>query len=162
MPTIHLFPNPYARLDHNGMLCGACPIAEEPRRGGALPARQSVGATLKVLSVDRSEAMGRGPGGPNRSKSQFVWEFGSEVVELNASPSLMGYYVSRDRCGDVFLGQKVPMQRLKAARAKAIAEFRDAYGTDPPTSEWVKQFALDSEVAADAAPPAAEKAEKKG
>lgn len=158
--TIFAMPNPYCHLDHDGMLAGACQQAEEPRPGSAMPLDRKVGASLKVLEGSQEKAQ---PGSGLNDRADFAFEFSSEPVAIAASPALMGFYVSRDAKGDLFLckdGSKdsVPMARLAEARAAAIARHVAAYGDEPPVADWPKQFALDAQVAAHGKPkPAAKK-----
>lgn len=151
--TLYVFPNPYAHLDHRGWLAGGCPMAEGRRSPTAMPALRKIGAEFKMIpgTYNANPDEGRGPGGTLAPKAEYEWSFpAAEPIALQVDASTMPFYASRAKAGDVFVVAKaddLPLEQLAAARLKAVADFRAAYGDDPDLSHWAKQFALDETVA---------------
>lgn len=151
--TLYVFPNPYAHLDHRGWLAGGCPMAEGRRSPTAMPSLQKIGAEFAMIpgTYNANPEEGRGVGGPLAPRAEYEWTFSAvEPIALQVDASLMPFYASRAKAGDVFVVGKaddLPLEQLAAARLKAIADFRAAYGEDPDVAHWAKQFALDTTVA---------------
>lgn len=151
--TLFVMPNPYGQLDHLGRLAGGCLEAEGPRPGNVMPARRFVGATFGMVpgSLNKSDEEGRGVGGPLGVKADYEFAFtASAPVAVSVTSATESFYISRGRSGCVFLCQgaeDVPLEALAKARMKAIADHKAAYGHEPSTAGWEKQFALDAVVA---------------
>jgi hypothetical protein len=144
MQKLSLFPNPYAHLDHEGRLAGACPMGESLRAITVLPSRRYIGARIEQLRYEKRPA---GTGQQSRASLRFV--FGVEPVEVSfTDPMLEAFYGHRMRTREVLAAGPKQLDELAAARVKAIAEWRANYGADPPAmSDWAKQFPLDEAVA---------------
>jgi len=160
-----VYPNPYAQLDASGRLAGAAPIGETPRLTSIMPNRAFVGAIRVLLDHD---TRGRGPALAQQSRSEYRFEFGVDLVVVDSTGQLEAFYRQLARDADLFIvtDGKVPMAKLAAARAAAMASYRAEQAheaecpmlsgvsktctciTDADTSEWSQQFAIDSEVAA--------------
>lgn len=165
---LKVFPNPYNHLDHRGWLAGACPQGEEVRSGSTLPVRASVGATRHVLQYDPGEPAPVPGAVPLRfSRTVLEWIHAAEPLEVPFSGGLVDFYLQRLRSRELFEvvapgrvkvhsgDRKVVemdlLDALAAARSEAVLGYVDAYGKQPPTEKWAKQFEFEPAVAAESA-----------
>lgn len=150
MAKIHLFPNPYAHVDHKGRLAGACPQVDGPRPQTVAYNPKHIGATLCMTegSYINSEAEGRGPGGPRKSRADLYFKFDAIVpVELEVTPELSQFYLARKNDGSIFMCKPgvVPFEEL--AMARLAAEDMQGKIEDEQADLWKSQFELDPLVA---------------
>ncbi len=153
MHTLLLYPNPYAALDHNGLLAGRCVVCEEVRPGHIEPVNAFVGATLEFIGSETRDPHAEGTlGMPVGLKHRYECKFSSDPTRVNASAGALASYWTCRLAGEpeVFKAEAdggPPLEKLAAARLDAIAKFVSMYGKPPPIEKWAKQFALDELVA---------------
>lgn len=163
-PTLRVFPNPYAHLDHNGLLAGICPQGEEVRDGATLPIRATIGSSYKVVDYDPGEPSPIPGGQPLRySRTKIEWQHAAQPMAVPFSGALAEFYIQRLRCQEIFevvsdgrvkvhqpTGAPVEMDLVDAlagARNRAIVGHFSAYLREPPTEKWAAQFGPDGDVA---------------
>lgn len=160
--TIFAMPNPYSALDAKGRLSGGCQMA------GAYRGDPSVGAKMVLVDGtfnDRQDEIGRAadegkmatPIVPSIlfSRSERVWEFSSDPVQLEVTPEAAAFYEARFKDSN---GSPPCLMRAKDAndtclvalavqRLDAIEKHRASYNAEPPVNFWKKQFDLDADIA---------------
>src|SRR5687768_2938019 len=105
--TITVRANPYHAISADGLLAGACRVAEAVRPTSQPPLRRYVGAKIVV---DNYEAVGasnpkRPAGSGLLSRTQLHFEFASGPVTLHALGELGTFYLNRLRTGELLDGQ---------------------------------------------------------
>ena len=139
---VYVWANPYGCLDHRGWLAGATPL--DPKHGGGV--RMHVSATFVALSVEK-----RGPADNDGrdDHQESAWEFSAEPLEIPFAPGRT--YHGHVKAGCLIVGKKdaPPLEQLAAARAKAVADWKAAYGEEPlPYDKWSEQYPLEKDVRA--------------
>lgn len=144
--TIVLYPNPYHCMGKDGALGGGVPVPEA-FHGGALPARQYVGAEMK------HENFLPGPEGRESRSSRadrfFVFEI--EAREYEIPKNTRADFLAMIRDGAVLEVEKVgdiPVGKLADARVALIVEHAShATDEDPDFEFWQEQFSIDDQIA---------------
>lgn len=153
MSILLLYPNPYAAIDHNGLLAGRCAVAEEVRPGDVMPVGAFVGSTLVHVSTEIRDPHAEGVEGmPVGPKHHYECRFSSDPTPVRATAGALGSYWACRLAGEpeVFRAEDdggPPLEKMAAARLDAIEKYRASYGTEPPVEKWAKQFELDEAVA---------------
>lgn len=153
MSILLLYPNPYAHLDHNGLLAGLCPVAEEVRPGEVMPTRTFISGRLEHVGAENRDPHAEGEVGmPVGAKHHYEARFSSDPTPVSAPPGAMAsFYACRlggsAECFRAEADGGPPLLAMANARLDAITRWKLSYGTEPPTAKWAKQFELDDVVA---------------
>lgn len=137
-----VYCNPYHALDATGRLAGACPWDPDHKAGAPL----FVAAERVLLESKEREARHRGhPDGDTRERYGFTFS----PEPLSVPEQYARFYHSAGRSGCLFVPRdgRPPMDAWRAARAAAIADWKQRYGSEPDTSVWAEQFPLDADLA---------------
>lgn len=137
-----VYCNPYHALDATGRLAGACPWDPDHKAGAPL----FVGAERVLLESREREARHRGhPDGDTRERYGFTFS----PEPLSVPEQYARFYHAAGRSGCLFVPRdgRPPMDAWHAARAAAIADWKQRYGSEPDTSVWAEQFPLDADLA---------------
>lgn len=137
MRMLRVLANPYAAVDHEGRLCGACPT--HSIEGGHTPGRREfVGA---ALNREKTKVVSQGnPTSLAFHEQDTHWAHSPDVVEVPATPD--HYYRQRLMHGDILPADKAtaeyaglkfeePAVALAGLRKAAIDRWVAMYGEKP-------------------------------
>lgn len=142
-----LFANPYFQLDHRDRLAGACPMPEPVRPAGPTPPlRRHVGASLEMTA---GSYVPENPAAGLDAQADTFWLFSPDPVLAEGHEHFWQHRLTApaEAIASLDGSEDPPIAELAAERLACIDRHVASYGSEPDTSTWAAQFAIDPIVA---------------